>query len=90
MVLNKDKFELISYKINKDTLCKTLLNNLPFNSLFDQYIIDKDFYVSPSFQVKDLGLLISSNMNWENHILNLHKASIQISAWILNTFYSRD
>ena len=29
-------------------------------------------------------------MDWEQHILTLHKAAIRISSWILNIFHSRD
>ena len=44
----------------------------------------------PSNCVKDLGVLIHHNLDWDNHILNICKKAKQLTAWILNVFYTRN
>ena len=53
-------------------------------------------YFSPSGKViakkatvKDLGVYVSGNGNFEEHISNCVKSALQVSAWILRTFLSR-
>ena len=67
-----------------------LISTPLFNTAFNEYQVDTDLYISPSCSVRDLGIIMSSNVSWENHILMLHKAAIKLSAWILNIFHTRD
>ena len=90
MELNKSKFELVTHRITKENPNLAMLDTLPFSRLFSQYEVDKDFYITPSKFVKDLGIIISDDLDWENHITRLCKGARRISAWILNVFYTRD
>ena len=46
--------------------------------------------IYPSDCVKDLGLLVDYQLNWENHISNLCKQGRRLSGWILSVFFNRD
>ena len=54
-------------------------------------------YVSPNFYVidninnlKDLGIIMSSNCSFEQHIIELRKRCTGLCGWILRTFSSRE
>ena len=54
-------------------------------------------YVSPNFYVfgnvinpKDLGIIMSSNSSFEQHIIELCKRCTGLCSWILRTFSSRE
>ena len=40
--------------------------------------------------IKDLGITMSSNCNFNQHINNVYKQCSRLSGWILRTFISRD
>ena len=68
MDLNKDKFVLISHKFTKSVNNQLeLFNELPFNSTYQVYTTGDD-NIFPSRVVRDLGILINSRLNWEDHI----------------------
>ena len=90
MQLNKNKFELLVHKQTTNSANLRLLEQLPFFQLPLMYEVSEDFYISPSLSVKDLGITITPDLTWENHIYNICKSSTKISAWILNIFHSRE
>ena len=89
MKLNKDKFEFISYTLNTRSNQVNFFNELPFASIYQVYSTDEDL-ILPSRVVKDLGILINSSLNWDDHISYLCKIGKQLTGWILSVFYSRD
>ena len=90
MELNNDKFELICHRANKNSKNIELLKELPFSSEFSVYDVSSDIQISPSPFVKDLGIYITSDLNWDVHITKCCKKATQVSAWILHVFYTRN
>ena len=89
MVLNNDKFELVCHK-SKNNINVTLLSELPFNQFFNQYEVSKNQYVSPSYSVRDLGITVSSDLDWDLHITKMCQNARKISYWILNVFFIQE
>ena len=88
MLLNKNKFELICYKHNNAN--RKRFEELPFNStFFPEYETSENTYISKSNCVRDLGILINPNLDWDDHILNLSKVGKRLTSWILSVFYDR-
>ena len=78
MLLNKNKFEVISHKFKKNSV-----------SMYDEYSTGQSF-ISPSIFVKDLGVFIDNELNWDKHISSLSQSSKRLVGWMLNVFYARD
>ena len=89
MMLNKEKFELISYTSKNKTNKIDVFNELPFNNTFQAYSTGDDD-IFPSRVIRDLGIHLNSSLNWDDHINYLSKVGKQLSGWILSVFYSRD
>ena len=80
MVFNSQKFKYLSFSTNV--------------SVTSDYV---NAYVSPNLYVidnvnnlKDLGIIMSSNCSFEQHIIELCKRCTGLCGWILRTFSSRD
>ena len=80
MVFNSHKFKYLSFSTNV--------------SITSDYV---NAYVSPNLYVidnvnnlKDLGIIISSNCSFEQHIIELCKRCTGLCGWILRTFNSRE
>ena len=89
MKLNEEKFELIIHTPPNKVHSNGLFEELPFNNIYTTYSTGKDD-IYPSNVVRDLGILINSELNWGDHIHSLCKKGKQLSGWILNVFHSRD
>ena len=88
MQLNAEKFEFVSHKPNKNhKLC--LMKELPFSQIFNVYNVSNKHTISHSPSVRDLGIMISSDLSWDEHIQNICKKAKQVSAWALKVFYTR-
>lgn len=90
MSLNKNKFELLIHKQSINNANLALLETLPFFSVPNIYEAANDFYIFPSLSVKDLGITVTPDLDWDNHINRICKSANRVSAWVLNVFYSRD
>ena len=90
MDLNNKKFQLLNHKHAAPNSSIQLLSQLPFYNTFFNYKVSEDITISPSSSVKDLGIFITSDLSWNMQINKVIKKSKQISAWILNIFYTRD
>ena len=44
----------------------------------------------PSVCVRDLGVYLDSELDWETHIFNVCSVAKRLCAWVLNIFYTRD
>ena len=86
MVLHEDKFEYM----NHSTGTGKLLLNLPFTSEFYQYTTPSGIIMSPIDQIRDLGIIITSNLSWGPHISTMTDSARRMSSWILSVFKSRD
>ena len=80
-------------------------NNMAFNSNKFKYVCftpsesvsHSNVYLCPKMNlidkvenIKDLGITMSSNCNFNQHINNVYKQCSRLSGWILRTFISRD
>ena len=91
MVLNSDKFELVNYRLNKENQNQNNFNNvLPFHENYFTYQATNGMTIFPSANVRDLGVVIDQQLNFDAHINNIASKAKQTCAWILSVFYTRD
>ena len=77
MDFNTSKFDLLRYGNDTDLKCSTsYLSNL------DTKILEKQ-------HVKDLGIIMSNNADFKEHIVKVSETVRDLSAWILRSFKSR-
>jgi hypothetical protein len=88
VVLNEEKYELICHEGKRSTEMK-FFEELPFvDEFFTYYAVNKTIYSSPN--IRDLGIIVNSQLNWKDHIAKLRMDSIKMSCWILNVFKARN
>ncbi len=85
MTLHKDKFEYICHRFSKHTP----LSELPFTCELFQYHVSDTNCLSPVNQLRDLGVLISSDLSWSPHIRAISKKARQKAAWVFSVFHTR-
>ena len=78
MFLNTQKFYYVSFSPNK------------YSSLSNVYINFEYNIISPSSNVLDLGVYMSSNCTLDFHVANVYKRCSNLTGWILRTFNSRE
>ena len=89
MVLHEKKFELLQHNpprnVNTD-----LLYELPFVR-YDVENIYKpaDVILEPQSIVRDLGISLSHNLSWSEHISTITDAACKIASWVLSVFHDR-
>ena len=87
MKLRKDKLELIIHP----HIPKNPLFNLPFVAESMYYKISNVQSLQPVALVKDLGVLVSSELSWEPHnISSTVTRARSTAAWVLSVFKTRD
>ena len=89
MQLNQDKFKLLLFDLATSNANLKLLNELPFNNHYHSYSAS-DFEILPSEYVRDLGVFLDNQINWNIHYHTIYQKSKRISGWILSSFYSRN
>ena len=85
MILNEDKFQLMSFNINKNSL----MSNLPFTNDIVRYTTPSGIVMQPESTVKDLGIYLSDDFQWTHHITEIASRATRQAAWVLNTFSDR-
>ena len=85
MVLHEKKFELLCHLSNKGNL----LHELPFTCELYTYTTSHGVVISPSTSIKDLGVIISSDLSWQRHISSMVANATKMSAWALSLFQDR-
>ena len=61
-----------------------------YSSLSNVYINPEYNIISPSSNVLDLGVYMSSNCTFDFHVTNVYKRCSNLTGWILRTFNSRE
>ena len=89
MQLNKTKFELLTHSFTKNNTELDSFQHLPFFSDFFQYETEQNLFLSSSTHVRDLGLFITPQLDWDVHISNIYLKATKTCAWILNVFSTR-
>jgi hypothetical protein len=90
MSLNANKFELLQFKPNQNNKSLSLLGNLPFSEKYFHYQLPNDTIIEPSNYVKDLGIFIACDLEWDIHYFNICNKARRTAGWVLNTFVTRD
>lgn len=86
MVLHEEKFDLIIHKAEP----QSLLHELPHTIESFTYDTSSSNTLYPTEQLKDLGILISSDVSWSPHIGALVSRARSVSSWMLGVFKTRD
>jgi hypothetical protein len=80
LAFNSEKFSLIRYKgANSEDL------NIDYNYFSPDGTIIKNVDVE-----KDLGVFMSADLSFKDHLNHIHKKCKQLSGWVLRTFKTRD
>ena len=86
MVLHEDKFELLVQRGNPNES----LYELPFVCETQTYKASGGNMLYPTDQVKDLGVIVSSDMSWSHHVSSMASRARKVAAWVLSAFKCRN
>ena len=86
MVLHEDKFELLVHRGNPNES----LYELPFVCQTQTYKVSGGNMLYPTDQVKDLGVIVSSDMSWSHHVSSMASRAKKVAAWVLSAFKCRN
>ena len=86
MQLHEQKFELLVHRANP----VNSLESLPFTSHLYNYQVSKEVLLSPTNDLKDLGVRISADLSWKSQISSVVSKGRSMAAWVLSVFRSRE
>ena len=100
MVLRSDLRNVIEWslrnnihytRINLSTCAinSTNIIELSFVSELYRYPVSEDNSLDPVYQLRDLGVLVSSNLSWSPHIRSIADKARQKASWVLSVFHTR-
>ena len=89
MVLHQYKFELMQYTTSLNNHTKKLFESLPFNEYARYYFTSDGVQLAPSDQVQDLGINMSSKLDFSSHINLIVDKACSKAAWALSVFQCR-
>ena len=78
MLFNASKFDYLSFACKNNSLSSNVYVNPDLN------------IINQHDNIKDLGILMSSDCSFEKHILSVSSRCSRLAGWILRTFASRD
>ena len=86
MALHEDKFELLVHKHNPNNS----LYELPFICEAQTYEVSNGDLLHPVDRVKDLGVVVSTDLSWSPHVNSIASTARKVAAWVLSAFKSRN
>lgn len=86
MELNQRKFELLIHSSSVNPFS----HELPFWPELYNYEVANSYIVQPSDCLRDLGVIVTSDLSWSTHISSLIVKARGILHWSLSVFKSRD
>ena len=86
MKLHEQKFELLNHLHSSSNSC----SELPFYSETLHYKVSSDNVLYPVNNVRDLGVMVSSDLSWSKHIGNMVTKARSTLSWMLSVFKTRD
>ena len=90
MKLHQDKFELMQYTTSLNNQTKKLLEILPFNEYARYYTTSEGVNLVPAEQVQDLGICMSTKLDFSSHINLIVDKACSKAAWALSVFRCRN
>ena len=86
MALHEDKFELLVHRHRHNNS----LSNYPFAILDQTYQVSDGNMLYPAEAVKDLGVIVSSDLSWTPHVSMIAERARKVAAWVLSAFKTRN
>ena len=86
MSLHEDKFELLIHRHNP----QNLLLEHAFAVQCQTYEVSDGNLLYPVDKVKDLGIILSSDLSWGSHISTIASRARKVAAWVLSAFKTRN
>ena len=86
MKLHEQKFELLNHLHNS----KSLSPALPFFAETLRYKVSSQDLLYPVENVRDLGVMVSSDLSWATHIGNMVSKARSTLSWVFSVFRTRD
>ena len=86
MQLHEQKFELLVHRAGP----ATSLECMPFTSQLFTYEASEEILLSPTNELRDLGVRISSDLTWKSQISSVVSKGKSFAAWVLSVFRSRE
>ena len=86
MSLHEDKFELLAHRHNP----QNVLLEHAFAVQFQTYEVNRWKSIYPINKVKDLGIILSSDLSWGSHISTIATCTRKFAAWVLSAFKTRN
>ena len=85
MVLHEDKFEVLHYSL----YIPDSLSSLPTVVQHRCYLTPGGNYINSGHQVRDLGIIMSDDGSWTQHIDKIASDARKIAGWALRTFQDK-
>ena len=85
MKLHADKFEFLIHGVSREPI----LAELPFYQDSKTYTTEAGILESTP-AVRDLGVLVTENLDWSRHISKIADNGRRKAAWVLSVFHTRD
>ena len=86
MKLHEQKFELLNHLHNS----KSSFPELPFFAETLRYKVSSQDILYPVENVRDLGVMVSSDLSWSTHIGNMVPKARSTLSWVFSVFKTRD
>ncbi|KAL5271503.1 hypothetical protein ACHWQZ_G001943 [Mnemiopsis leidyi] len=86
MKLHEQKFELLNHLHNR----KNFTSELPFYVETLLYKVSGEVTLYPVEHVRDLGVVVSSDLSWSRHISNMVTKARSTLSWVFSVFKTRD
>ena len=90
MALHQDKFEVLQYSTSLNNITKSLFELLPFNEYARNYNTSDGLVLKATDHVQDLGIGMSSQLDFSSHINLIVDKACSKAAWALSVFQCRN
>ncbi|KAL5264266.1 hypothetical protein ACHWQZ_G005385 [Mnemiopsis leidyi] len=86
MKLHEQKFELLNHLHSKNSA----LSELPFHDETLSYLLSSEVALYPTDKVRDLGVMVSSDLTWSGQIGSMVSNARSKLSWVFSVFRTRD
>ena len=86
MLLHEDKFEYVCHSYATNSVWK----GMPFSAECFIYNLSDSTPLTPTETVKDLGVVVSSDLSWNAQISSMASKGRAMSAWVFSAFITRE